>query len=124
MINVNVAVPLITMVFIPASAALLLLGPLRKKGRVEVVRLWFGYLAVALLLAGIAAVMRSTMPLNAALAIAALSLGPVTGVILALRSEGVKHDVRLAFILGPLGYLAGVALAIRAIMALGFGVPV
>lgn len=64
------------------------------------------------------------MPVNAALAIAALALGPVTGVILALRTEGVKHDGRLAFILGPLGYLAGCAPAIRAIMALGFGVPV
>jgi hypothetical protein len=124
MISINLAVPLITMVFIPGSAAFLLLGPLREKGRTEVLRLWFGYVAVAIMLAGLAAVLRPSMPLNAALAIAALALGPVTGTMLGLRTEGVKHDARMAFILGPLGYLAGCALAVRAMMGLGFGVPV
>ncbi len=122
MISVNAAVPLLTMVMIPASAVILLMGPLRAKGRSEVLRLYAGYLAVAAVLGGIAAAWRPEAPWSSALALAALALGPVTGVMLGLRAEGVKQDPRLAFVLGPLGYLAGCALAIRAIMALGFGV--
>lgn len=121
MLSVSVAVPLLTMVLIPASAVVLLMGPMRNKPLRAVLRLYAGYVGVALLLGILAAAMRPETSLHSALAIAVLALGPVSGLFLGLRTEGVRLDPRLGFILGPLGYLAGCGVAIRAIMALGFG---
>ena len=59
------------------------------------------------------------VPCSAALAV--LLLAPSTGLFVALSTEAVRSDPRIGWILGPLGYLAGCALGIQAVVRLGFG---
>jgi hypothetical protein len=109
-------------VALPALAAVLLLGPLRKKERREILRLYGGFAGGALLAALVVAMLRPTRHLDLFLAVSALLVLPVTGVFVALRLDLVRSDRRAAWVLLPLGYLAGCGLAVQVLFSLGFGI--
>lgn len=116
----SLVIPLLALIVLPAVTAVFLLGPFRDASRERLV--WFAgvLVAVSLCLVGAAALLLQGDPGRAALAVGALALGPLAGTFTALRIEAVRSDRRLAFIFGPLGYLAGVAVAVRILVALGF----
>jgi hypothetical protein len=106
----------------PASLLVVLIGSLRKKAPGGAARF---YGAVAILGLGVAAVVaagEASQRWRLFAALAVLLLGPSTGLFVALRTEGVRLDPRMGWVLGPLGWLAGCALGIQVLARLGFGV--
>lgn len=106
----------------PASSLAVLIGALRSKAPGRAARF---YGALAILGLGVAAVAAAGDPsrgwrIFAALAV--LLLAPSTGLFVALRTEGVRLDPRMGWVLGPLGWLAGCALGIQVLARLGLGV--
>jgi hypothetical protein len=107
----------------PVASLVALLGPLRGKAPGRTAGRFYGALAIlGLGVAAIAAAGEATHPWRLFGALAALLIGPSTGLFVALRTEGVRADPRMGWVLGPLGYLAGCALGIQALVRFGFGV--
>lgn len=115
------AAPVLGFLVIPILAGFVLLGPLRHKPQKDALWAYAAMLIGCLLLATLLAATRPEASLRVAASLAALLLGPASGLFVAFRTEGVRADRRLGFILGPLGYLAGCAVAIRILVGLGFG---
>lgn len=106
----------------PVASLVALLGPLRKNPRGAATRFYVALVILALGVAAVVAVGFEGQASRLFAALAALLLAPSTGLFVALRTEGVRADPRMGWILGPLGYLAGCALGIQALVRLGFGV--
>ena len=110
------------LVALPALAAVLLLGPLRKKEHREVLKVYAAFALGGLLAAAILTLTRPEgWTWTYAAALAALMVAPLSGAFLALRIELVRADRRAAWVFLPLGWLAGCAVAVQVLYSLGFG---
>jgi len=103
----------------PALSLIALLGPLRKREN----RIALGaFLTMAVV--GAATALMISMSQAASgdrvfLAALTVLLAPSAAIFIALRSAAVRADWRLAIILLPLGYFAGLGLAVQVMTKLG-----
>lgn len=112
---------LLGLALFPAASLIALVGLLRKKRPGGSGRFYGALLILGLGVAAIAAAGHEGDSTRLFAALAVLLLAPSTGLFVALGTEGVRADPRMGWILGPLGYLAGCALGIQALVRLGFG---
>jgi len=105
----------------PITSVVALVGLLRKRTKITSGRYYGALLILGLGVAAIIAAGHEEQALRLFAALAVLLLAPSTGLFVALSTEAVRSDPRIGWILGPLGYLAGCALGIQAVVRLGFG---